>query len=252
MGSLSACAAESAILLHLTRRAARTALSANPNTWCRDWHKKPNLWHGLSVTKLAGHALIPSLVEAKQYSVRITIAVHAQRLFRERGYSATTIEDIAKAAGIGRRTFFRYFDTKDDVVLWRFDQFARHAVSLLEARPAHESMLTALERALTQASEFYNQDPEQTLFVLRLTEATPGLYAQQLLQQDRWKRWFAEGLRTREQCLPTALEPHIAATAGFEAMAIAVRRWGDEPAIGLTQHIARSFEALRAVLSTPS
>lgn len=200
------------------------------------------------MTKLAGPALIPSLVEAKQHSVRVTIAIHAQRLFREHGYGATTIEDIAKAAGIGRRTFFRYFDTKDDVVLWRFDQFARHAVSLLEARPDHEPMLTALERALTQASEFYNQDPEQTLFVLRLTEATPSLYAQQLLQQDRWKRWFAEVLGAREGCSPTALPPQITATAGFEAMAIAVKCWVDDPAIGLTRHIASSFEALRAVV----
>ncbi|HEX5657393.1 MAG TPA: TetR family transcriptional regulator [Polyangiales bacterium] len=187
----------------------------------------------------------PSLLEAKQESVRTTIGEHALRLFAERGYEASTVDDIARAAGIGRRTFFRYFDGKDAVVLWRFDQFARRAVALLRARPSREPGLTAMERALTEASEFYNQDPEQSLRILKLTEATRSLLAQQLLQQDRWKTWFAEVLRERGKHVEGSLQSDITAAVALEAMALAVRRWVDAPELGLSALIARCFAALR-------
>jgi AcrR family transcriptional regulator len=190
----------------------------------------------------------PSLLEAKQESVRTTIGDHALRLFSERGYEATTVDDIAKAAGIGRRTFFRYFDSKDDVVLWRFDQFARHAVALLRARPSREPALSALERALTEASEFYNRDPEQTLGILKLTEETRSLLGQQLLQQDRWKSWFAEVLRERGRHAQGSLQPEITSAIALEAMALAVRNWVDAPEQGLSAQIARCYATLRKVV----
>jgi AcrR family transcriptional regulator len=166
-----------------------------------------------------------TLLAHKQASVRAAIGDQASRLFLEQGFQATTIEDIARAAGIGRRTFFRYFKTKEDVVLWKFDQFARCAVELIANRPARESALSALQGALSEASEFYNQEPAQTLAILKLTVATPSLYAQQLLQQDRWKCWFAEALRRRTRAAAHSLVPEVAAAIGLEAMTLAVRRW---------------------------
>jgi AcrR family transcriptional regulator len=189
----------------------------------------------------------PSLLEAKQESVRATIGDHALRLFSERGYEATTVDDIAKAAGIGRRTFFRYFDSKDDVVLWRFDQFARHAVALLRARP-REPALTSMERALTEASEFYNRDPEQTLRILKLTEETRSLLGQQLVQQDRWKSWFADVLRERGKHVEGSLQPEITSAIALEAMALAVRNWVDAPEQPLSAQIARCYATLRKVV----
>ncbi|MEY4513151.1 MAG: hypothetical protein RLZZ450_5273 [Pseudomonadota bacterium] len=190
----------------------------------------------------------PSLVERKQESVREAIGAAASRLFLDQGFQAATIDDIAKAAGIGRRTFFRYFETKEDVVLWKFDQFARHVVTLIAARPAREQALVALQRALTEASEFYNQDPAQTLALLKLTEATPSLYAQQLKQQDRWKTWFAEALRKRTRASARSLAPELVAAVGLEAAAIAVRRWVHQPGANLSDLIAASFVALRKIL----
>jgi AcrR family transcriptional regulator len=187
------------------------------------------------------------LAEAKQESVRVAIAEHALEMFAERGYEATTVDEIARKAGIGRRTFFRYFESKDDVVLWRFDQFARGAVQLLRQRPAREPALTALERALTEASEFYNRNPAQTVKVLKLTEETRSLFAQQLLQQERWKGWFADELRARGRYPDGSVQPEITAAVGFEAMAQAVRRWVDAPALGLSTQIARGFSALRKI-----
>lgn len=189
-----------------------------------------------------------SLSERKQHSVREAICDQATRLFIERGYQETTIDDIARASGIGRRTFFRYFKTKEDVVLWKFDQFARRTLDLIAQRPAREPALEALESALTQASEFYNQQPEQTLAILKLTDETPALHAQQLLQQQHWKGWFASALRSRTRATPRSLLPELAASIAIEAMAIAVRRWLVEPRADLNAQISASFSALRRVV----
>jgi AcrR family transcriptional regulator len=190
----------------------------------------------------------PSLSERKQESVREVIGAAASRLFLDQGFQAATIDDIAEAAGIGRRTFFRYFETKEDVVLWKFDQFARHVVTLIAARPAREQALLALQRAMTEASEFYNQEPAQTLALLKLTEATPSLYAQQLVQQDRWKGWFAQALRKRTRASVRSLAPELVSAVGLEATAIAVRRWVNLPGSNLSDLIAASFAGLRKIL----
>jgi AcrR family transcriptional regulator len=189
-----------------------------------------------------------SLSERKQASVREAICTCATDLFVEHGFQETTIEQIARAAGIGRRTFFRYFKSKEDVVLWKFDQFARLSLELLAQRPAREQQLSALESALTEASEFYNRQPEQTLAILRLTEGTPSLFAQQLLQQQNWKEWFTAALRTRSRAASSSYTPELAASVAIESMAIAVRRWLHDGRGELTSHIAASFAALRRVL----
>ena len=193
---------------------------------------------------------VSTLVARKQETVRHAICDHASKLLFEQGFHETTIDDIAKAASIGRRTFFRYFETKEDMVLWKFDQFARRAVHLLAARPAREPGLLALQHALTEASEFYNREPAQTLAILRMTEATPSLFAQQLLQQDRWKDWFATGLRARTRSSASSSLPEMTAAVAFEAMAIAVRRWVKSPGTHLSDAIAQSFVSLRKVLGT--
>lgn len=189
-----------------------------------------------------------SLLERKLESVRDAIGEEAARLFLEKGFPATTVEDIARAAGIGRRTFFRYFKSKEDVVLWKFDQFARGVLERIGQRPEREAPLTALQHALTDASEFYNREPAKTLAILRLTEETPSLYAQQLLQQDRWKIWFADALRKRTRDAARSPLPELTASVALSAMAIAVRRWVDDPKCDLSRLIADCFVALRKVV----
>ncbi len=189
-----------------------------------------------------------TLLERKQESVRDAIGDEAARLFLEKGFPATTVEDIARASGIGRRTFFRYFKSKEDVVLWKFDQFARGALERIGTRPAREPPLKALQHALTQASEFYNREPDKTLAILKLTDDTPSLYAQQLLQQDRWKCWFADALRLRSRHTPHSVLPELAASVALSAMATAVRCWVDDPGTDLSQRIAECFASLRKVV----
>ena len=69
-------------------------------------------------------------------------------LFRRKGFDATTIDEIAEAVELSPRTFFRYFESKEDVALGLLDQQFATLYAAFAARPAHEPVLTALRHAL--------------------------------------------------------------------------------------------------------
>ncbi len=86
------------------------------------------------------------LRERKKAKTRAAIQEHALRLFEEQGYDATTVEQIAEAAEISPSTFFRYFPSKEDVVLW--DDFDPLFIAAFERQPAELSPIQALRAAL--------------------------------------------------------------------------------------------------------
>jgi AcrR family transcriptional regulator len=86
------------------------------------------------------------LRERKKARTRAAIQQHALRLFREQGYAATTVEQIAEAAEISPSTFFRYFPTKEDLVL--YDAFDPLLIAAFEAQPAALGPIQALRGAL--------------------------------------------------------------------------------------------------------
>jgi AcrR family transcriptional regulator len=100
----------------------------------------------------------------------------ALRLFAEKGYDRTTIEEIADAADISPRTFFRYFPTKEDVVLW--DEYDAMTVELLERRPPDEAPGESIRVVTRQAIEgLYQHDPERLLARHRLLFTVPAIRA---------------------------------------------------------------------------
>ncbi len=105
------------------------------------------------------------LRERKKAKTRAAIREHALRLFRERGYSATTVEQIAAAAEVSPATFFRYFPTKEDVVLQ--DDLDVVTLAALEAQPAELGPIAAM-RAATRTM-LAGMTPEE---LARLAETT--------------------------------------------------------------------------------
>src|ERR1700748_1289628 len=90
----------------------------------------------------------PGLRERKKARTRAAIREHALRLFREQGYYATTVEQIAEAAEVSPSTFFRYFPTKEDVVLQ--DDFDVLGMETSQAQPAEMSPVAAFRAATAQ------------------------------------------------------------------------------------------------------
>jgi AcrR family transcriptional regulator len=102
------------------------------------------------------HGSQPGLRERKKARTRAAIREHALRLFREQGYDATTVEQIAEAAEVSPSTFFRYFPTKEDVVLQ--DDMELIWIDALRAQPPGLSPLAALRASLHEALAGFSPD----------------------------------------------------------------------------------------------
>jgi AcrR family transcriptional regulator len=115
-----------------------------------------------------------SLRERKKARTRESIIDAALELFEEKGYEATTVEDIAAAAEVSPRTFFRYFDSKLDLIMARSDTKHTMLGPLLLARPPEEGLLGAMREVLRCELDTQLEDPRvKREFQVMLT--TPSL-----------------------------------------------------------------------------
>jgi len=119
------------------------------------------------------------LRERKKARTRAAIREHALRLFREQGYGATTIEQIATAAEVSPATFFRYFPTKEDVVLQ--DDFDIVTLAALEMQPRELSPIAAFRGAAAAArAQMSTDDIARFAETTRLTLSVPEIRARAL------------------------------------------------------------------------
>ena len=110
------------------------------------------------------------LRERKKARTRASIREHALRLFRENGYQRTTVEKIAEAAEVSASTFFRYFPTKEDIVLQ--DDMDTRMIEALDRQPARLGPLSAVRAAAREVFASYTQadlDLLQETTVLTMT-----------------------------------------------------------------------------------
>jgi len=121
----------------------------------------------------------PGLRERKKAKTRASIQAHALRLFAEQGYQATTVEQIADAAEVSPSTFFRYFPTKEDVVL--YDQFDPQLIEAFLAQPAELSPVAAVRRAMRLVFELApSEETARELQRHELARTVPELRARML------------------------------------------------------------------------
>jgi AcrR family transcriptional regulator len=136
------------------------------------------------------------LRERKKVKTRAAIQRHALRLFQERGYEATTVEQIAEAAEVSPSTFFRYFPTKEDIVL--YDDLDPLLIAAFEAQPTELSPIQALRRALRQVfASLPAAETEQQWERSRLILAVPELRMRVLDQLAEAVQQIAEPLAKR-------------------------------------------------------
>ncbi|MBL1074950.1 TetR family transcriptional regulator [Nocardia sp. 2] len=126
---------------------------------------------------------------------RLTVVDQALRLFAEKGYEATTVEEIAEAAGISRRTFFRQFRSKEDVV------FADHESQLAQAREfldaAQGDPWAAVIEAVVAVFERFTQWRELAARRYGVVRQVPTLREREIVTVFRYERLFTDFLRSR-------------------------------------------------------
>jgi len=126
-----------------------------------------------------------TLMQRKQEVVRLALAGAAEGLFVARGFERTTVEQIARAAGVSRRTFFRYFESKEDVLADRAERLGECLYTALAARPQNEPPLLAIRNALVPALEAGIQDPDVLRCTIRLLRETNSLRRVVLARRNR-------------------------------------------------------------------
>jgi AcrR family transcriptional regulator len=140
------------------------------------------------------------------------IATIAMGLFLERGFEATTIDEIAAAAGISRRSFFRYFGTKEDVVLGHLAADGTVLRTALEQRPADEDAWTALLRAFL-GLERTSVPRDQLLKISAMMYGTPSLRARSAEKHRQWQEELLPDVRRRLASSDDGPHPDVRARA---------------------------------------
>ncbi|RMI40391.1 TetR family transcriptional regulator [Streptomyces triticirhizae] len=194
------------------------------------------------------------LRERKKLRTRRAIRDAAYRLFAEQGFDATTVDRIAAAANVSTSTFFRYFPTKEELVLSE-DPPARSLSEELAARPADEPPLTALRNALHAGVERARSDPG----ALRRARQRMELIASVPSIRDRLheamagpgRAALARALATRTGRAPDSLETNVLVGAVLGAFREALLHWaGTEPDTDVTDLFDRTVDALARDLTT--
>jgi AcrR family transcriptional regulator len=168
------------------------------------------------------------LTERRMARTRRELADAAARMFVERGYDATTVEDIVAEVEISARTFFRYFGSKEEVVasLWRYG--VEEIVAALRAVPNERPLQEALRAAVTAACQHAAENPAQTRSFLRMVRDTPTLRARRMQEAIRQQQLLAVCLGDRLG--RPAEDLRITLMSGALVMAIntAFERWADQ------------------------
>ncbi|MCD9624316.1 TetR family transcriptional regulator [Rhabdothermincola salaria] len=160
---------------------------------------------------------------------RAELAAAALQLFTERGFDEVTVDDIAEAAGVSRRTFFRYFESKEDAVLPYEEERIDQLREALAQRPAHETVLATIRRVTTAiGADLSPQGParREALARMRIVTENPSVLARSLELQSRMAEELsvlvAEHLGVEAE---TSLEAQVVAGAAIAAVRAAAHVW---------------------------
>src|SRR5438270_2050549 len=171
-------------------------------------------------------ARVEGLRERHRKRTAADLEAAALDLFSEKGFDAVTIDDIAAAADVSRRTFFRYYASKEDVILSDHPKRLGELQAALNRRPAGEPALTALRHAIMSLVSTYEEAREHMLRRFRLMNTTPALEARSLCLQRNWETSVTEMLAERMGVDPAAdLRPGVVAATTMAAMRVATANW---------------------------
>jgi AcrR family transcriptional regulator len=182
-----------------------------------------------------------SLTARRMARTRRELAAAAAQMFKERGYEATTVEDICAAVEVSPRTFFRYFQSKEDVVNELLDSHLDTFVAALATRPPDEAVLASLVAA---ASCGYETSEPDFVELFAVVHRTPALRARWLDRAHEVQARLAAVLGKR---LASEEVARLAAGALVGTMTTVIETWAerhdDTP---LRRRVVEALELLAA------
>jgi AcrR family transcriptional regulator len=192
---------------------------------------------------LEGEPPAVGLRERKKAKTRAAIQRHALRLFKRKGYDETKVEDIAAAAEVSPSTFFRYFPTKEDVVV--YDVFDAVLLAKFRAQPPEFGPIKAFRAALRTAfKQFDEEDREDLAEREALFRSVPQLRARMLDELLRAHYEFARVIaeRTKRRATDLAVRTVTGAIIGALVTVWLTAREGETDFYGLMDQALAKLE----------
>jgi AcrR family transcriptional regulator len=166
----------------------------------------------------------PDWRQRKKAATSDRIRACALRLFREQGYDATTVEQIAAAAGVSHMTFFRYFPTKENVAL--SDSYDPLIASFIAQTPATWPLVERIRAVLVQGLRMiYDTDRDTLLAQVKLIVSTPALRERQWAGQLATQEAILEALKVDQRDLQASFQARVTVAACLAAAGTAVLTW---------------------------
>jgi len=173
------------------------------------------------------------------------------RLFTRDGFEDTTVERIAGAAGVSKRTFFRYFDSKADVLWHAFDGEVRSLRAAFAAVSPDVPLLDAIRTAVVGVNRYRAEDVPELRTRMSLITSVPALQASAAQHYDAWERAVSEFAAARLGEPADALYPLAIGRATLAVCRAAYDRWVDRADADLTVYLDQALRALGAGFRGP-
>ena len=189
-----------------------------------------------------------SLAGRPEVTSHAAIEQVAFRLFAERGFDGTTMDAIAEAVGVGRRTLFRYYASKNDIPWGQFDQTLDGFRHILESMPADVPLREAVHRGVVAFNDFPADAEPPHRERMRLILQTPTLQAHSVLRYRQWRAVIAEYAADRLDLDPQDLVPATIAQVSLALALTAYERWLADDSSSLPELLDGAMKALAGYL----
>jgi TetR/AcrR family transcriptional regulator, regulator of mycofactocin system len=168
------------------------------------------------------------------------------RLFTEHGFEETTVERIAAAAGVSKRTFFRYFDSKADVLWHAFDGEVRSLRAAFTAVPVGMPLMASIRHVVVGVNQYRAEDVPELRTRMNLIGSVPALQASAAQHYDAWERAVTEFAAARLGQPADSLFPLAIGRATLAVCRSAYERWAERADADLTVYLDLALRALAA------
>lgn len=168
------------------------------------------------------------------------------RLFAEQGFEATTVDEIAAAAGVSRRTFFRYFDSKTGALWSQFDHEVQQLRAKLAEMPDALPVMDAVRLAVIAVNHYRAEDVAELRTRVGLIASVPDLAASAAVHYDAWERAIVDYVARRSRQPADSLYPLAVGRATLAACRAAYERWTARADAELTVYLDAALRALAA------
>lgn len=175
----------------------------------------------------------------------------ALELFAARGFTEVSVDDVAQAAGIARRTLFRYYASKNAIPWGDFDSHLQHLRELLDAVQPQVPLGTALRSALLAFNTFDESETARHRQRMRVILQTPELQAYSMTMYAGWREVIAAFVARRSGTDSTDLAPQTVAWLMLGVALSAYEHWLDDDSRSLPQALADAFDVVGAGLDEP-